>query len=180
MNTAQQYMIENGGFSNASGDLGLAELQALLPPLKAQLDEAEASLVFHKTTLDNTLEEITIWTEKLRQGGAMFTIAKTKVSVLKAKKTALEGQISVLTDTVSTLESDITILKSSISAYEDSPVHEQELIVEETTNQLNQTQIQLNQTIDDAETDLASQKKKYLMIGGLAVLVIGLYIVFKK
>ena len=138
MNKAQEYMVKNGAFSNASGDL-------------SDMEQTLSTLLAEKKALENKIS------------GHELALAR------RPESGAIQQAIRIDTEKRETVIAQITVVESAIESYKASPVHEQEQIVEDMQNQLENTQ-----------TDLASQKKKYLMIGGLAVLVIGLYIVFKK
>ena len=138
MNKAQQYMIKNGAFSNASGNL-------------SGMEQTLSTLLAEKKALENKIS------------GHELVLAR------HPENGAIKLAITIDTEKRETVIAQIKLVESAIESYKASPVHEQEQIVEDMQNQLKDTQ-----------TDLASQKKKYLMIGGLAVLVIGLYIIFKK
>tara|TARA_R110000823_G_scaffold134475_2_gene263286 strand:- start:40 stop:456 length:417 start_codon:yes stop_codon:yes gene_type:complete len=138
MNKAQEYMVKNGAFSNASGDL-------------SDMEQTLSTLLAEKKALENKIS------------GHELALAR------RPESGAIQQAIRIDTEKRETVIAQITVVESAIESYKASPVHEQEQIVEDMQNQL-----------EDTQTDLASQKKKYLMIGGLAVLVIGLYIVFKK
>ena len=178
MNKAQQYMIKNREFSNASGDLD---------DLTATLSTKKASKVALEGNIATTREKIAEWEKEIELVPKGRTDSFAIKMHIRGYIRDAKRRISDWETMIENIIEDIDILNVSIEAYQDSPVHEQELLVADTLSQLSDTETDLTNlatdlenTVLDSATKLEAQKKRYKIIGIVGLVLIGGYVMLVK
>jgi len=114
MNTAQEYMIENGAFSNASGDL--SDMEQTLSTLLAEKKALENKISGHELALARRPESgaiqlaIRIDTEKREKVIAQITVVESAIESYKASPVAERDDI------IADAEDEIKKIKGQLSS----------------------------------------------------------------